>query len=508
MMKRLLVLGDIRTQKAVGARAEAMVLHDNKIAFVGTSERARAHLGEEKPVVLDYGQKVVLPGFIDSHIHFMAYGMGRLKQANLMGCSNLPDLVDRLKLQASKTETGWIEGRGFDQQAYPRNEWPTRALLDTISTSRPMIITRVCGHAVIANSAALSLLTEEQLQEGNAETGLFTEVAIGHLRHHIPRPTKQEQEAAVLEAADVALSQGITAVGTLLDTADQLGAYIRLEKENRLPIRMTGMPPYATINNLKAYGIQTGFGSDYVKLGGAKLFSDGSLGARTALMAEAYSDAPGVYGERIYAPDDLTAKCIDADSSGFQIVIHAIGDQANRETLAAICSAMGDDTTNPLRHRVEHISVLSDDLVEQIVEKNIICAIQPQFVTSDTWTGERIGAARSKWAYAFRMLWDRGVCLALGSDCPVEVLSSSNVISAAIHRSDWSPSEKLTLDEALYGYTYNSAFSIFRDDIIGSLEPGKMADFIVFDCAYDCLGNKLAAGIIPCEVWTNGLRVR
>lgn len=508
MMATRLVLGDIRTQESVGARAEAMVLRDNKIAFVGTAAAARAFVGEEQHDVHDYGQKVVLPGFIDSHIHFLAYGMGRLKQADLMGCKDLTDLVERLRVQASRYETGWIEGRGFDQQSYPGNEWPTRALLDTVSKSRPMLITRVCGHAVVANSAALSLLTPEQLADGDSETGLFTEVAISHIRRHIPRPTKQEQEAAVLEAADVALSQGITAVGTLLDTADQLGAYIRLEKENRLPIRMTGMPPYASINSLQAYGIQTGFGSDYVKLGGAKLFSDGSLGARTALMTEAYSDAPGVFGERIYSPDDLNAKCLDAVSSGFQLVIHAIGDQANRETLAAICGAMGDETTNPLRHRVEHISVLSGELIEQIVDKNIICAIQPQFVTSDTWTGQRIGEERSKWAYAFRTLWDRGVCLALGSDCPVEVLSSSKVLSAAIYRAAWSPSETLTLDEALYGYTYNSAFSIFRDDIIGSLEVGKMADFIIFDSSYDRLGNDLAAGIIPCEVWTNGLRVR
>ena len=507
-MATRLVLGDIRTQETVGARAEAMVLRDNKIAFVGTAIAAHTFVGEAQHEVMDYGQYVVLPGFIDSHIHFLAYGMGRLKQADLMGCADLTNLVDRLKKQASRVDSGWIEGRGFDQQSYPGNEWPTRALLDTISETRPILITRVCGHAVVANSAALSLLTPEQLADGDAETGLFTEVAINHLRRHIPRPTPQEQETAVLEAANVALSQGITAVGTLLDTADQLGAYVRLEKENRLPIRMTGMPPYASIKNLQAYGIQTGFGSDYVKLGGAKLFSDGSLGARTALMTDEYSDAPGFFGERIYAPDDLNAKCLDAVSSGFQLVIHAIGDQANRETLSAICGAMGDDTTNPLRHRVEHISVLNSELVEQIVEKNIICAIQPQFVTSDTWTGERIGPERSKWAYAFRTLWDRGVCLALGSDCPVEVLSSSKVLTAATKRAAWSPSETLTLDQAIYGYTRNSAYSIFRDDIIGSLEVGKMADFIVYDRKYNDLEKSLAAGIIPCEVWTNGRRVR
>jgi predicted amidohydrolase YtcJ len=271
---------------------------------------------------------------------------------------------------------------------------------------------------------------------------------------------------------------------------------------------MTGMPPYASIEHLKTFAIQTGFGSDRVKIGGAKLFSDGSLGARTALMAADYSDAPGVLGERIYSPDHLSEMCLDAVQHGFQLVIHAIGDQANRESLAAIIGAMGDDRSNPLRHRVEHISVLDSSLVEQIVEWNIVCAIQPQFVTSDTWTIDRIGAERSKWAYAFRTLWDRGVRLARGSDCPVEVLSSAKVLSAAIHRSPWSPHETLTLDEALYGYTLNSAYSIFRDDIIGSLETGKFADFIVYDCAFENLGNCLAAGIVPCEAWTNGVRVR
>jgi predicted amidohydrolase YtcJ len=507
-MPMLLVLGDIRTQESVGVKADAMVLDEHRIVFVGTRDGAKDFLGQTPHTVHDYGQNVVLPGFIDSHIHFLAYGMGRLKQADLMGCSDLDDLVDRLKAQAIKSDSGWIEGRGFDQQAYPNKEWPTRALLDTVSSTRPVVITRVCGHAVVANSAALALLTPAELADGNAETGLFTEVAISHIRRHIPKATHADQDAAVLEAANIALTHGITAVGTLLDTADQLGAYIRLEKNDRLPIRMTGMPPYASIHHLKAFAMQTGFGSDYVKLGGAKLFSDGSLGARTALMTDAYSDAPGVYGERIYDADDLNNKCSDAASNGFQLVIHAIGDQANQETLAAIIGAMGDDRSNPLRHRVEHISVLNTELVEQIVEWNIVCAIQPQFVTSDPWTVDRIGTERSIFAYAFRTLWDRGVVLALGSDCPVEVLSSAKVISSAIFRAPWSPTETLTLDEALYGYTFNSAYAIFRDDIIGSLEPGKIADFIVYDCSYDDLGNKLATGIIPSEVWTNGVRVR
>jgi predicted amidohydrolase YtcJ len=503
-----LILGDIRTQEKVGSSAQAMVIRDNKIVFVGSEDGARNFLGDQPCEINDCVNNVVLPGFIDSHIHFLAYGMGRLKQADLMGCVDLTDLLERLRNQASKTGSGWIEGRGFDQQSYPNNEWPTRTLLDSISTTRPIVITRVCGHAVVANSAALALLTPAELADGDAETGLFTEVAISHIRRHIPKATHADQEAAVLEAASVALTHGITSVGTLLDTPDQLGAYIRLEQQGRLPVRMTGMPPYASIHHLKSFAMQTGFGSDYVKLGGAKLFSDGSLGARTALMTDAYSDAPGVYGERIYDADDLKIKCADAASNGFQLVIHAIGDQANCETLAAICSSMGDDRTNPLRHRVEHISVLNSELVEQIVDWNIVCAIQPQFVTSDPWTIDRIGPERSRWAYAFRTLWDRGVILALGSDCPVEVLSSAKVLNAAVQRSAWSPNETLTLDEALFGYTFNSAYSIFRDDIIGSLEPGKFADFIVYDCEFNELGNKLSTGIIPSEVWTNGKRVR
>jgi hypothetical protein len=166
------------------------------------------------------------------------------------------------------------------------------------------------------------------------------------------------------------------------------------------------------------------------------------------------------------------------------------------------------DKNNPLRHRVEHISVLDERLIDMIVDFNIVCAIQPQFVTSDTWTSDRIGPMRSKWAYAFRTLWDRGVRLALGSDCPVEVLSSAKVLSSAINRAPWSPHETLSLDEALYGYTMNSAFSIFRDDIVGSLEAGKLADFIVYASPYQELGFRLQEGIIPSEVWTSGVRVR
>lgn len=466
----------VHTMTTPSARAEAFVVREGAFAFVGSSADALAFAGPEAERV-DLGGKTLVPGFCDSHLHLYMYGAGLLRTADVMGVASLGELFAKLADHAARYDGPFLLARGFDQSKLAEGRFPTRKELDAISPTRPLLLTRICGHAMVVNSAARALVTDAERRAGDPETGLYTETAITPFYQLIPALTETEGEEAVLHAARVALASGITSVGTLLDTPEQLGAYARLRRRGQLPIRVTGMPPQASCDILHAHGIGTTFGDSWLKLGGAKFFSDGSLGAYTALMAEPYA-ATGECGTRIYDPEVLKLRCAELQKKGFQIVIHAIGDQAVRESLDAIEFALGDEDNTFHRHRIEHTSILPPDLQARMAQKKIIAAIQPQFVTSDTWTGERIGEERAQHAYPFAAMRAAGIPLALGSDCPVEKLDAFLCLNAAVNRHAWSPEGGLTVDQALYDYTVGSHYSLHNDHQLGRIAPGYLADFV------------------------------
>jgi predicted amidohydrolase YtcJ len=286
-------------------------------------------------------------------------------------------------------------------------------------------------------------------------------------------------ESAALLACDVALRTGITSVHTLLDTPNQMIAWSRLRRKIKLPLRITAMPPHAAVDTLHSHGIRTTFGDHTLRFGACKLFSDGSLGAQTALLADPYSDKPETKGLRIYDPQDLKQKALTAQQKGFQLAIHAIGDQALRETLDAIEHALANESNEHHRHRVEHASLCAPDCLERMAARKIIAVVQPQFVTSDTWTPDRIGPERTRWAYPFKSLLQAGVPIALSSDCPVEKLDAFACLAAAVGRAPWSPDQTLTPTQALQAYSSGSAFAAHADHYCGSLTPGKVADFVI-----------------------------
>ncbi|MBC8135256.1 MAG: amidohydrolase [Fibrella sp.] len=476
--------GNITTLDDATPTASAIVVRDGRVVYVGNDADALRYAGDGTRR-MDLAGKHIVPGFCDAHLHVFWFGSLLAKQADLTGAGNIGEISSRLAETAGKTD-GWVLGRGFDQDKMAEGRFPTRADLDQVSSSRPILITRVCGHAAVANSVALAFLTDEERALGDAATGLYTETAISAIRKYVPPMGEAESEAAVATALNVALSRGFTSVGTLLDTPDQMGAYLRLKRKGELPpVRVTAHPPHkAAVGSLADNGIATGFGDEWLRYGGAKLFSDGSLGARTALLAAPYADDPEHpenLGIRIYDPEDLKAKARDAQSKGWQLVIHAIGDQAVRETLDAIEYALDhDDRPNTYhRHRVEHASILPPDLLERMAKRQIIAVLQPQFVTSDTWTGERVGAARGGYAYPFRTMLDAGIPLALSSDCPVEMMDPCRCLAAAVFRDPWSPHECLTMSEALRLYCLGGAYVSHLENERGSLSVGKVADFVM-----------------------------
>lgn len=503
----------IHTLDPAVPRADAMAVVGDRVFAVGAEHEVRARLGAVSCDEIDLKQRCVTPGFIDSHIHLMWFGTSLLREANLVGAASVDEVCARLADLAART-TGWIRGHGFDQSKLAEDRFPTRSELDRVSKERPIVISRVCGHAGVANSAAIALLDPAERSAGDAETGLFTEASLWAFYRRIPPLSEVEMEQAILKACDVLLDTGITAVQTLLDTPEQMIGYTRLHRAGRLPIRVVAMPPWSAVDALHRHGMRTGFGDAWLRLGHAKLFADGSLGAQTALLAEPYADKSGTCGQRIYDPNDLKHRVLQAQQKGFSVAIHAIGDQALREVLDAIEHALDQDEAGRdngyHRHRVEHASLCPPDCVDRMAGRGIIATLQPQFVTSDTWTPERIGPQRVPWAYPFRSLLRAGVPVTLSSDCPVEWPSAFEAIASAVDRHPWSPAEREGLSplEAIAAYCRGSAYAGLAETRQGDLTAGKSADFVVLSADPAGLDGAGIRRLKAEQVWVGGRRVR
>ncbi|MCS7034288.1 MAG: amidohydrolase family protein, partial [Phycisphaerae bacterium] len=251
--------------------ASAVAIAGARLAFVG-DDRTTLALAGARTRILDVGGRTIVPGFCDAHIHLLSFGTSLLWQADLTGTRTIDEILQRLSDLAARTQ-GWIRGRGFDQSKLLEGRFPTRNELDRVSRDRPIVISRVCGHAGVLNSAAIDLLDEPHRRSGDPQSGLFTEEALWGVYSLIPPLTEPEMEQAALAACDVLLKTGITSVQTLLDTPEQMIAYSRLHRAGRLPVRIVGMPPWSAVHDLHRLGIRTGFGDEWLRFGAVKLFS-------------------------------------------------------------------------------------------------------------------------------------------------------------------------------------------------------------------------------------------
>jgi predicted amidohydrolase YtcJ len=492
----------IHTLDAARPAASALAIANGRIERVGSDAEVLAIAGEGTRR-LDAGGATIVPGFHDCHLHLLWMGVQRTTQADLVGVAGLEDLLARLAEQSRRCD-GWIRGHGFDQEKLAGRRFPTRAELDRVSRDRPVLISRICGHAAVANSAAIALLDEPARSRGL--DGLFTEDAAAALYAIVPAPDDATLDRALDAAMAVALRSGITSVQTLLDTPEQMRVYTRMRRtRGRLPIRVTGIFPERCAESLHTHGIATGFGDDWLRVGGAKFFSDGSLGARTALLARPYADDPSAIGVRMYDPRQLQQRCHDVQRMGFQLVIHAIGDQALRETLDAIEFALAGESNLHHRHRVEHASVCPPDLLERMATRQVVATLQPQFVTSDTWTGERVGTERTPWCYPFASLRAAGVPIGLSSDAPVETLDAMQCLSSAVNRHAWSPDQVLSVADVIDAYCVGSAYCGHREHVVGTLAAGHRGDFVMLSDDPFAIDRKRLASIRATRVFVDGV---
>lgn len=476
---RIFVNGRFYTLDPTGTMAEAMAVENGRIAALGSTEDIRALAGPGTQEV-DLAGQPVIPGCIDTHCHLIMHGSARTRSADLTDCRSIAEVQQRLRDHWAKNpEAKFIVGERFDHEIFAERRWVTRQDLDEVTTEIPVIVARLCYHAVVANTAALAP-SKDQLSDEQWETGKLTEDDVAFAWSQIPDSTPEELEKAALYALHEARSAGLTSVNTQIDSTEELELLQRLRDEGRLPVRVRFQWPYRLMQTLVEEGLKTASGDDFLRVGAIKIFMDGSMGARTCAMCEEFADEPGNCGLLFRTDDELAEMLIEVQRNGNQAAIHTIGDLAICQAISGIEKAMPEGNAgNAHRHRLEHVAQMSPKILADMARLNVMASVQPQFIVTDFWTRERVGPERYKFIYPFKSMLDAGIKFGMGSDCPVERLSTMELLHRAVNRDPMSQNECLTVEEALRAYTNGSAYICFEENDKGSLEIGKLADFVV-----------------------------
>ena len=479
------------------------------------------HIGDKRPkaqTIVDAGGRTLLPGMIDAHGHVMDLGFGALR-LNLVGTRSLAELQQRLRAYAAThPDAKWIQGFGWNQELWPGKKFPTAADLDAIIPDRPVVLERVDGHAIVANSAAMRAAGVTAATPapagGRIENGLFVDAARELVDKAIPTPTQAEMDEAFAKAQQILLGFGVTGVGSMSTRLEDWNTFRRAGEAGRLQVRLMtyllGLEPLKTIPHPTGwmYG-------DRLRAQGVKFFADGALGSRGAWLKQPYTDKPDTRGLQFHSDAELLAETNTAAAAGFQIATHAIGDAAN-EQIISIYEQLHRRYPGDRRWRIEHFQIVDPADIPRLAPAGIIASMQPTHQTSDRLMAEeRLGPNRLKGAYAWQSVLKSGAKLAFGTDFPVESPNPFPGLSAAISRQDingqppggWIPSERLTFGEALHAYTRGSAYAGFADDRIGALEPGKWADFIIVDRDPTKVDAQALARTDVLETWVGGKKV-
>ncbi len=487
--------GDIHTMDAATPRAQAVAIAGNRVLAVGSDAKVLSPKGEG----VNLRGRTVVPGFTDSHLHFMSYGLS-LKQIDLAEVPTLEEALARVAARAQTTPAGqWLTGRGWDHSLWEGGAFPTRQYLDRIAPEHPVFLRRKCGHAGWANSRALELAginSEAPDPPGGAidrdpatgqPNGILKETAMDLIFCLLEEPSIEEAVDAIKAGMVHAHKLGLVGIHTM-EGDGAFRAFQQLRTDGELKMRVLMQIPEDNLAAAIQVGLQSGFGDERLRIGAVKLFSDGALGARTAHMLAPFEGEPGNYGIAIATAEHLRKIVGKASRAGIASFVHAIGDRANREVLDAIEASRRAGEGPHLRHRIEHAQILHPDDMPRLAKLGIIASVQPIHATQDMLLADSLWGARSAGAYAFRSLLDTGAVLAFGSDAPVEDLNVMKGIHAAVTRrradgspgpDGWYPEQRLTVAEAVYAYTAGAAYASGEEAIKGTLAPGKLADLVV-----------------------------
>jgi predicted amidohydrolase YtcJ len=474
--------------------AGAMAVHKGKIIAVGSESEILDRF--ESKNVIDLDGKAVYPGFIDAHCHFYGYGLGLLQRADLTSTNSFDEIIEIVKKHHENYASFWIEGRGWDQNDWEIKAFPDKEKLDKLFPDNPVLLTRIDGHAAIANSKALEIsgIDKNTRIEGgtimlkNGEpTGVLIDNAIELVSNKIPEPDDLQISKALLVAQKNCFEVGLTGVHDAGLETRVVKIIDSLQQSGQLKMKIYAMlsPTEENFLQFVSKGI---YKTHALSVRSIKLYADGALGSRGAKMIEDYSDDPGNSGLVLTTPDLIRKSCEKAIENNYQVCTHAIGDSANRMMLQIYGEFLKGK--NDKRWRIEHDQIIAPGDFEYFNTYSIVPSVQPTHATSDMyWATDRVGAERMKGAYAYKQLLDQNGWIPLGTDFPIENISPLYTFYAAVERKDlkgfpeggFQTENALTREEALKGITIWAAKAGFEENEKGSLEPGKAADFVILD---------------------------
>jgi predicted amidohydrolase YtcJ len=507
---------------------EAIAVQDGKILAIGTStDMITVHPELDR---IDGEGNTLLPGLIDAHAHVMGLGIREL-DVNVAGIRSLDQTLETVRRFAEENpDRDWITGRGWNQVLWEENEFPTAEDLDRVVPGRPVYLTRVDGHAAWANTKAMELAgitgntpdTQGGViirdNEGEA-TGIFIDASMQYLREVIPERTDEDHQNALELALEKMAQYGITSVHDARTDSNDWTLYQHFADEGNLTTRIYAMIAGTgdTFDMMAADGPVYSYADNLLSLQSVKISADGALGSRGAALLHDYEDDHGNKGLLFYSQDELNQMVLKGASSGFQMNIHAIGDAANRQVLDAFDFIYDElDNQQNLRHRIEHAQVVAPDDIPRFAELGIIASMQPTHATSDMNMAEnRVGADRISGAYAWQTFLDQGTIIAAGSDFPVEDVNPFYGLYSAVTRQDhdgnppggWYGEQRMSRAEALRAFTLDAAYAAHQEDVIGTLEPGKYADFILINRDYFEIPDSEIYQIEVLQTWLAGEKV-
>jgi len=467
------------------SEADSLAIGGGKILAVGQAQQIAA-LATETTQTVNLNGKAVLPGFIDAHTHFLQVGLKEIGfRTDLSGLNRADTLARLAEAVKQRGEGEWVVGRGWDESGWQERHYLSRDDLDRIAPTTPLIAVRIDGHLLAANTPALARIppgVDQRLVDSDA--GILREKAAFSFLRTI-KPDSQTQTEALHAAATAAHRLGITSVHTMIPP-QRIRLY--MHERGRLKLRVTVCPEIPSLDALEKLGIESGFGDEWLQLGGVKLFADGSIGAGNAALGKPYADS-GECGELNYTDEALIAIVRRCEQAGLQTVIHAIGDRTIEQVLKAH-SVVG--TSSELRHRIEHFELPTKTQIERTNDLDLHVSMQPNFVGN--WSGsgkmyiDRLGKERDQQIDPHRLVLDAGLPLAFGSDCmPMSPLLGLHWAVNAPHRN-----QRVSVEEALTCYTENGAYFSFEEALKGRVNPGMLADLVVLNQDPRQLEEKLA----------------